>query len=125
MHYTCLSTHPPACLLPACPARYLQSSLFPVLLLLSRLYPSPLDEANSPTSLKPFPPLLIRQACVTAPLFTKHFFIPASLGLYHLQVYLLLSVEDSCPGRSYSVTNADRAELRWCAEGGVRQDVLV
>lgn len=40
----------------------LQPSLFPVLLLLSRLYPSPLDEANSPISMKPFLPLLIRSA---------------------------------------------------------------
>ena len=38
----------------------LQPSLFPILLLLSRLYPSPLDETNSPISMKPFLPLLIR-----------------------------------------------------------------
>ncbi len=40
----------------------LQPSLLPLLLLLSRLYPSPLDDANSPTSLTPFIPLLIRYA---------------------------------------------------------------
>ena len=38
----------------------LQPTLFPVLLLLSRLYPSPLDETNSPTSLQSFLPLILR-----------------------------------------------------------------
>ena len=40
----------------------LQPSLFPVLLLLSRLYPTALDEALSPTSLQPFLPLLLQYA---------------------------------------------------------------
>lgn len=44
----------------ACRGDLLQPSLFPMLLILSRLYPSPLDDADSPMSLKPFVPLLVR-----------------------------------------------------------------
>ena len=39
---------------------FLQLSLFPVLLILSRLYPTALDESNSVTSLEPFLPLLLK-----------------------------------------------------------------
>ncbi len=40
--------------------RLLQPSLFPSLLLLSRLYPSPLDDENTPHTLHPFIPYLLK-----------------------------------------------------------------
>ena len=56
-----------------CCCSSLQPSLLPLLLLLSRLYPSHLDEANSPTGLAPFIPLLIRcSATPPLPPITHH-----------------------------------------------------
>ena len=53
----CHVCHVPVCLI--CSLR-LQPSLFPVLLILSRIYPSPLGEMDPPLSLRPFVPLLLR-----------------------------------------------------------------